>query len=287
MGASARLLEIGHHGVMADDDLDGLYAVRPDEFTALRATLVAAAKKRGDTEAAARIGAARKPTTSAWAVNLLVHTNGDAKASLADLRDRLRAAHAAMDGAAIRALSAEQRALVDELTRAALEGADLAAPSATLREDVTGTLQAAIADPDVAARLGRLEKAERWSGFGDFGATTAVFSTARTAKDQPSARTPPEKPVPAATDREYEEAKAALTAAEHAKDDADALLEKRQNDLAVARLRVEEMRGRLTEAEERLRTADQSYADAKNASRDAAELVRRAKARRDEARRKR
>ena len=79
-------------------------------------------------------------------------------------------------------MTAEQRSLVDELTRAAFDGAEVTNPSATLREDVTGTLQAAIADPDVADRLGRLTKAERWSGFGDFGDTTTVSSVARSGK---------------------------------------------------------------------------------------------------------
>jgi len=41
------------------------------------------------------------------------------------------------------------------------------------------TLQAAIADPDVASRLGRLTKAERWSGSGEFGDTAMVFTPTR------------------------------------------------------------------------------------------------------------
>ena len=170
---------MAHHGVMAVDELDELYTVKPEEFTALRTDLAAAAKKRGDAAAAKRISAARRPTTAAWVVNRLVGSNDDVKHSLTDLGERLRAAHAAMDGAAIRQLSAEQRSLVEELARAAFEGADMANPSATVREDVISTLQAAVADPDVAERLGRLAKAEQWSGFGDFGATTAVLTSAR------------------------------------------------------------------------------------------------------------
>ncbi len=160
--------------------------------------LAAAAKKRGDAAAAKRISAARKPTTAAWVVNLLVHANEDVKHSLTDLGERLRAAHAAMDGAAIRELSAEQRSLVDELARAAFEGAEVPNPSATLREDVTATLQAAVADPDVAERLGRLAKAEQWSGFGDFGDTTAVSHRCAQRQgqteahaDEPAARSRP------------------------------------------------------------------------------------------------
>jgi hypothetical protein len=74
----------------------------------------------------------------------------------------------------IRELSAEQRTLIDELARAGFRAAEVTDPSAGLREDVTDTLQAAIADPDVAARLGRLAKAEQWSGFGQFGDSAVV-----------------------------------------------------------------------------------------------------------------
>jgi hypothetical protein len=271
-----------HHGVMADDDLDELFRAKPEEFTALRAKLAAAAKKRGDTDAAARITAARKPTTAAWVVNLLVHTNEDVKPSLADLNERLRAAHAAMDGDTIRQLSSEQRSLVDELGRAAFEGADVSNPSATLREDVTGTLQAAIADVDVAGRLGRLSKAERWSGFGDFGDTTAVSTSTRSARTKSVPKPPPDKPTGEnrrREDRDLEKAKAAVAAAEQAKEAADAELSDRQSDLAVARLRHDEMRQRLTDAERGLSAADKAYAEAKRASREAAVLVKEAKAR--------
>jgi hypothetical protein len=282
---------MAHHGDMAGDELDELYGVKPEEFTALRTELAAAAKKRGDAAAAKLISSARKPTAAAWVVNLLAHTNEDAKHSLADLRERLRAAHAAMDGAAIRELTAEQRALVDQLTRAAFDGAEVTNPSATLREDVTGTLQAAIADPDVADRLGRLTKAERWSGFGDFGATTAVSSVARSGKA--GSKPPPrgdrsDRDRPAedrASTRELDEAKAALAAAEKTKGDADDESSSRQTDLAVARLRRDEMRQRLDEAERNLAAADDAYGQAKQASRDAADLVKEAKARLAQSRR--
>ncbi|OBA90242.1 hypothetical protein A5662_02045, partial [Mycobacteriaceae bacterium 1482268.1] len=229
---------------MAGDELDELYGVRPEEFTALRSRLAAAAKKRGDAAAAKEISSARKPTTAAWMVNLLAHTNDDAKRSLIELGERLRAAHAAMDGAAIRELSSEQRSLVDELTRAAIEGAEMTNPSATLREDVTATLQAAIADPDVADRLGRLAKAEQWSGFGDFGTTTTVATTARggKAKDKATPDTDrrtfltSRKNTQISTGKERSrqqsaEARQALAAAERARDDADNEMSDRQTDL--------------------------------------------------------
>jgi hypothetical protein len=115
------------------------------------------------------IGAARRPTTAAWVVNRLALTDVTVRPRLAELHDALHAAQAAMDGPRIRALSTQQRALIQELTRAGFVTAGLANPTSALREEVTATLQAAVADPDVAARLGRLTKSESWSGFGDFG----------------------------------------------------------------------------------------------------------------------
>jgi hypothetical protein len=127
---------------MADDELDSLYWVQPEGFTARRTRLAAAAKQRGDAAAAKRISAARKPTTAAWIVNRLVLRHKDAKQRLADLGDRLRAAHAAMDGDRIRDLSGEQHKLIDELARTAFKAADVRKPSSTVRDDLTSTLQA-------------------------------------------------------------------------------------------------------------------------------------------------
>jgi hypothetical protein len=204
------------------DELDELYEVRQDEFTALRTKLAAAAKQRGDTDTAKQISAARKPTTAAWVVNRLALRDRDIRTRLAGLGERLKDAHSTMDGDRIRALSAEQRRLVDDVARAAFEEAELADPSAALRDDVTGTLQAAIADPDVASRLGRLTKAEQWSGFGEFGDTTMVFTQTRKTT---SGKKPAEEPQQdAKRDDKRATARAALAAAERAKADADAAL---------------------------------------------------------------
>ena len=279
---------------MADDELDELYAAKPDDFTALRATLASAAKQRGDATAAKRISAARKPTTAAWIVNLLALKNKEAKQRLTDLGERLRAAHAAMDGERIRELSAEQRRLVDELSRAGIEEAELTDPPAALRDDITGTLQAAIADPDLAARLGRLTKAERWSGFGEFGDTTMVFTAIRgKAKPEPEPEQEQRKPAEEkpsdgereAARQEQQKARAALAAAERAKAEADDALSELQADLAAARLRRDVARRRLQDAERMLAAAEDAltaagdaYDQAKQASRGAAALVREAKA---------
>lgn len=257
-------------------DLDALYAAKLADFTPLRTKLAAEAKKRGDAEAAKQIAAARKPTTAAHLVNVLVLNNPAVRRRLTDLGERLRAAHAGMDGGLIRELTAEQRRLIDELTRTAFEEAALTGPTAALRDDVTATLQAAIADPEVATRLGRLTKAEQWSGFGEFGDTAIVFKPTRSRKTEAE----PAPPVKDADDRDAEERRRrqqALAAAERAKADADDALKELQSDLATARLRRDDARRRLKDAESALTAAEDAYEQAKRSSRDAAAVVKEAK----------
>ncbi|MGE2721824.1 hypothetical protein [Mycolicibacterium celeriflavum] len=272
---------------MADDALDELYAAKVEDFTALRTKLAGEAKKRGDAEAAKRISAARKPTTAAWVVNRLALGDEDVTRRLKDLGERLRDAHSAMDGERIRELSAEQRRLVNDLTRTAFEEAELKSPTGALRDDVTGTLQAAVADPDVADRLGRLTKAEEWSGFGEFGDTAIVFSptTKRKPKPEPEPQAEKEKGdeggdgKDAAARRELQRARAELAAAERTRAEADEALSELQSDLAAARLRHQDAQRRLQEAERGLAAAEDAYDKGKQASRDAAAAVKEAKTR--------
>jgi hypothetical protein len=262
------------------DELDELYDVKPEEFTALRTKLATAAKQRGDADTAKQISAARKPTTAAWVVNRLALRDQDIRTRLAGLGERLRDAHTAMDGDRIRELSAEQRRLVDDVTRAAFEEAEFADPSAALRDDVTGTLQAAIADPDVASRLGRLTKAEQWSGFGEFGDTAMVFTPTRKAasRKEPAKEPQHDEKRDGKRDDKRAKARAALAAAERAKADADAALTELQSDLATARMRRDDARRRLQDAERALTAAEDAYDKGKQASRDAAAVVKEAKA---------
>ena len=261
------------------DELDELYEVKPEEFTALRTELAAAAKSRGDADTAKQISAARKPTTAAWVVNRLAIRDQEIKTRLGELGEQLKEAHAAMDGDRIRELSRQQRRLVDDVAKEAFEEAELADPSAALRDDVVGTLQAAIADPDVTARLGRLTKAEQWSGFGEFGDTAMVFTpTRKPAREKPAEVPTKDGDKDDAKRREREEARAALAAAERAKADADAALTELQSDLATARLRRDDARRRLKDAEDALAAAEDAYGKGKQASREAAQVVKAAKA---------
>ncbi|GAA2560925.1 hypothetical protein [Mycolicibacterium diernhoferi] len=266
-----------------EDDLVTLYGVAPEEFTALRKELVAAAKKRGDEDAARTIAASRRPTTAAWVLNRLVRTDDSVRARLGGLTAELRAAHAAMDGPRIRELTRTQRTLIAELVRAAFEAAELSNPSAALREDVTGTLQAAIADPEVAGRLGRLEKAEQFSGFGEFGAVTAT-APARAARTAAPARpkapaqpTVPAKELRAARARRDAAAKADA-AARKAAESAAAEAEELRTRASTALRRYQKILDTLSAAEEEMNTATAELHAAERAAAKADEAAAKAAA---------
>ncbi|QLQ15106.1 MAG: hypothetical protein HZY73_04655 [Micropruina sp.] len=73
----------------APDPVAALYARDPDEFVAARTALVSAARQAGDKELAKRLGMLKRPTRSAWLVNLLHHADPGVAARLADLAHRL------------------------------------------------------------------------------------------------------------------------------------------------------------------------------------------------------
>ncbi|OBG88697.1 hypothetical protein A5699_16515 [Mycobacterium sp. E802] len=285
LGATPAALPRSEVAVSVDEDLDSLYATRPEEFTARRKELASAARKRGDAEGAKVIAAARRPTTAAWVVNLLVLTDPSVRPRLTDLHEALRGAHADMDGHRIRELSATQRQLVQDLARVGFTGAGLPDPTAALRDDVTGTLQAAIADPDVATRLGRLSKAEEWSGFGDFGASSAVSTPARSdtgsratsppsTKDQPH---PDDAGLPEA--RQHRDAAASeLTEARAAHDEALATVDDHRTTVATARRRYEKLLETLAGAEHDLEAADAQLNRAQRAADRLQDRVRAAEA---------
>ena len=250
---------MAHHGVMADDELDELFRVRPEEFTALRTELAAAAKKRGDAAAAKRISAARKPTTAAWVVNLLVHTNDDVKQSLTDLGERLRA-RARRDGwrchpaAVLRATVACRRTRARRVRRRRRDE-----PVGSAARGRHRTLQAAVADPDVAARLGRLSQGRTVVGLRRFRRHhRGIHRCPRRATPKPEPKPTRDKPAARRARGRAAEPAREVGGGEGGVGGSRARQRRRRrrivgatNDLAVARLRRDEMRQRLKEAEAR------------------------------------
>ncbi|NHT19601.1 hypothetical protein, partial [Cellulomonas sp. IC4_254] len=130
----------------------GLYGVPPAEFTAARAVAVRDARADGDRELARAVGALRKPSSAAAAVNLLVRERPEDLGALLDLGVRIREAQAALAGADLRALHAEQQRAVGAAADAALDLLGGGAGGA-VRGQVEATLRAAMGDPDAAAAV--------------------------------------------------------------------------------------------------------------------------------------
>ncbi|MBO3100905.1 hypothetical protein [Cellulomonas fengjieae] len=153
-----------------DDVADDLYSGPPAEFVARRDAAVRAARADKDRELATAIGELRKPTVSAWLVNLLVRSDAALPAQIVALGEGLRDAERSLDGPALRDLSKQRRQLVRSLVARAR---GLAKPSGqkigdAVVQELDATLTAALADPAVARDVlsGRLTAAREYAGFG-------------------------------------------------------------------------------------------------------------------------
>ncbi|MFF7870642.1 hypothetical protein ACFZCT_29815 [Streptomyces qaidamensis] len=279
-----------------DSVADELYALRPEEFTAARASAVAAARTAGDRELAQRIGALRKPSLAAWVSNLLVRSSPGEVEPLLRLGEGLRQAHQDLDGAQLRELSRRQHALIRALSLQARQLAKEAGHpiGEGVQREVENTLHAVLADPEAARAWagGRLTKPLNAAvGF------PAVAEGARPQRPAPPpAPSRPDKKTSEqrrrrlerarkeaeAAERELrelrDEAAAAGRAAGEAKQQVDAL-QRHVEELSgeLERIRGEHQQARFAErtARERARTADRRVREAdRKAATAAAQLER-------------
>ncbi|GAB3878357.1 hypothetical protein [Terrabacter terrigena] len=150
--------------------VEQLYAAPPARFTPLRSELVAEAKKAGDKDLAAAIGALRKPTVAAWAVNHFVREHADELEDFRAFADLLREAQRTLDADQLRLLGRERSRRVDALAdRVAEESAQAGQKlGAGVAQEVRDTLTALIADEDAEASVltGSLVRSLSYSGFG-------------------------------------------------------------------------------------------------------------------------
>lgn len=143
---------------MSDEALlqvaDRLYAEPLATFTPARDS---AAKEAGaDRQLAARVKALRKPSTAAWALNLLVRREGGQIDQVLALGEALRVAAESMAAEDLRMLTRQRRQLTHALAGTARELArehEVRLTDAVV-DQVEGTLTAAMLDP-VAARVVR------------------------------------------------------------------------------------------------------------------------------------
>ncbi|WP_148040108.1 hypothetical protein [Cryobacterium tepidiphilum] len=137
------------------DAAAALYALTPGDFTAARNQRSRDARAAGDKDLAAALTALKKPSASAWLVNMLVRHRADEIGQVLDLGASLREAQQDLDADELRELGRQRQKLVAALTR---EGRRLASDlgerlSDSAADEVGQTLQAAMVDPWAAAAV--------------------------------------------------------------------------------------------------------------------------------------
>jgi hypothetical protein len=157
--------------VSPDVDVDALFELPLDEFTAARNALAKRLAKEGEAEAAEDVRKLAKPTVPAWAVNQLVRREPKLVASLIEsgeaLQDHLVEGRGGVE--ALRAAQQRERQAVRELVRAAealLKGEGRSATAQTL-ERISETLSAGSKSAEGRAALesGRLSAELEPAGF--------------------------------------------------------------------------------------------------------------------------
>ena len=227
-----------------EQELDSLYALAPEDFTAARNDLVTRLRKAGQADASEQVRALRKPSVPVWTVNQLARRNPDAVAELIGAGERLRRAQEAAfrderGGESLREATAAERTAVRTLTRLAqsiLQTEGRSASAAAL-ERVASTLRSAAVEPEAVPLLaaGRLAGEVGSTGF------------ARAAELAPPA--PPKRRTTGAAAR------------------------RREQELKKLRARVERLERRADEAEEKATQAEQAAKKARERAEAAKEEV--------------
>lgn len=259
-----------------------LYGLSPQDFTRTRNERSKAARAEGDKELAEQVRRLSKPSTSAWAVNVLVRHHPDEVGQVLALGAALREAQADLDGDELRELNRQRHGLLAAVTRQARGLAkQLGQPvSESVAREVEQTLRAAMADAGAAAavRSGQLTSALSSTGFAPVDVEGAVAAPSLVERPEtagltapPPTRRPREDAEPAAerpTERDRRAERAlheARQRLEQAERDAAAAEDRRRTVLDRVReatARREELEAEVAELERRLRAAQGEVAGA-------------------------
>jgi hypothetical protein len=152
-----------------DEIVRELYVLPPTDFVAARNELVRQAKAAGSRDVADRLQQLRRPTRSAWLVNLLAR-DPTAMQRLSALGRELRDAQTGLARTELRNLAEQRRQLIaDLLDRTRAHAAEVGMQlTPTVLSEVEATLQAALVDlaGALTIRNGRLVRPLSHSGFG-------------------------------------------------------------------------------------------------------------------------
>ena len=198
------------------DEVDELYGLPLDEFTAARNALAKKLRADGERERADEVKALAKPSVAVWTVNQLARRRGAAVGKLLEAGESLRRAQEqALAGggpAKLREAAKKERELVARLRR---DARDLLTESGrpagdALLERVAATLSSAAVDPEARPLLeaGRLTEEVEASGFDAFAGM--ALPAAGKAKAAPAkAKATKEKVAPPKRDAAGERRRAA------------------------------------------------------------------------------
>ncbi len=263
---------------------DQLYGLLPQDFTAARDAAAREARSTGARELAAHVKQLRRPSVSAWAVNLLARARREPLDDLLALGAELREAQAALAGDELRALSRQRHRVIASLAdqaRSLVNEAGQQLADAAARE-VGATLEAGLADPAAAAaiRSGRLMRPLTSTGLEPVDLVGAVAAPddiealpgfAPRARNAPPAKSPDRNARLADARKQVGDARAAVEQAEQRLAAAEESLVSAGHAAEDAQTRIAELTEALAQAK-----ADRSAADSDG---------RRAETSRDEARR--
>ena len=238
--------------------LDELYREHPEGFVAGRNEIANDLRDAGEGEEADRIKNLRRPTTAAWLINRIALTSPAQVERLAETSRRLEAAQAqALEGKEQAAdewraaAESENEGIAGVLERAKELAADAGhPPSGRTLELVEETLRAATGDPELRESVlrGRLEREQSGATLG----------------------TPAGGPPPRHGDRSTRRREVAQAQRE---------LERLEEELAEARAREEQLRGRVGRTAETLRQEKDELAHSKREQSDLRRKVKAAKRR--------
>jgi hypothetical protein len=289
---------------MSDDLLDiadDLYGLPLADFTPARD---AKAKELKGTDLTAPVKALKKPTLSAWVVNMLVRHETEQVDQVLAVGAALRDAAESLDGKELRELTKQRRQLTAAVTSRARGVAGSLGTKVTqsVADQVEATLTAAMLDPDCAKALrsGLLVTHLSATGVGESAAGAAValpgaLGFAATSAP-PVAETPAGRPDlkvvpdPDADAKKLAAAEAALEAAATAEESARAAYDEAEQSVTELEARslqlqgeIEELQRQIAEREGTAEEVEEELDEAEDAKTEAKTALRKAEQTREQA----
>jgi hypothetical protein len=239
------------------DSPEDLYGLPLEQFIEERTALAKRLRAEKDPGEAKRVGALKKPTVAAWAVNQLVRTQPKAVRALFAAGDDLAAAQSSGRAGAekLRDAAKQQRAVLDELMGAAegLLDSDGHPLAAQTLERVGETLRAAAIDPAAREQLepGCLTKELQATGL--LGLSSGVAASPPPAETKKADREAAKKAAQAErrAEKEAEQAVKELKAAQKRREQADQAVEQAEKRAEAAAAELQRARDELERLEDR------------------------------------